>query len=88
VASATKAALRAAADRQQIAESALLKRMLDLVLWKAHVGNSTTKHHWLPQYSRALDDGAATIGRDAPPSTLLARPKLHVMSNFPCFQNI
>jgi hypothetical protein len=32
VAPATKAALRAAADRQQITESALLKRMLDLVL--------------------------------------------------------
>jgi hypothetical protein len=29
---ATKAALRAAADRQQLTESALLKRMLDLVL--------------------------------------------------------
>jgi hypothetical protein len=32
VAPATKAALRAAADRQQITETALLKRMLDLVL--------------------------------------------------------
>ena len=32
VAPATKAALRAAAERQQLTESALLKRMLDLVL--------------------------------------------------------
>ena len=32
VAPATKAALRAAAERQQLTESALLKRMLDFVL--------------------------------------------------------
>jgi lysophospholipase L1-like esterase len=35
VAPTTKAALRAAAERQQISESALLKRMLDLVLHTA-----------------------------------------------------
>jgi len=35
VAPATKAALRAAAERQQLTESALLKRMLDLVLHAA-----------------------------------------------------
>ena len=35
VSQATKAALRAAAERQQLTESALLKRMLDLVLQTA-----------------------------------------------------
>lgn len=37
VSQATKAALRAAAERQQLTESALLKRMLDLVLQTAGV---------------------------------------------------
>jgi hypothetical protein len=40
VAPATKAALRAAAERQQLTESALLKRMLDLVLHTAGVAGA------------------------------------------------
>jgi hypothetical protein len=41
VAPATKAALRAAAERQQLSESALLKRMLDLVLHTASAADAS-----------------------------------------------